>query len=186
MNSLESINFKGSKMKKLKTLVTSAIVLVMLMGMAATANAWTLFLPIQGFHKNVERALLREKYEEPQEAKEYWAKAAELGEELLESNAERTSYLIGTARAYYGLGEYEKSIGLYEKIIEIKKAQKVEDIAADYPWVYVYLGLANAKLGNNADAVKYWKQVPQKIGPVYNSIQEQIGVLEGKQTAAVQ
>lgn len=172
-------------MRRIKLLITAAVVLVMLMGIAATANAWTLFLPVSGFHKNVARALERERYEEPDEAKEYWAEAAKLGEELLASNDEKTAYLIGTARAYYGLGDYEKSIKLYEKVLKIKEDQKVADIAGDYPWVYVYLGLANAKLGNTDEALKYWKQVPMKIGPVYSDIQNEIAVQAGDQTAEV-
>lgn len=142
-------------------------------------GGWFNVLPRKGFSSAIDNALKKERWNHPEEAKEKWRIALEKGQILLKNgDPKKTEYLIGTARAYYALGDYANAIELYEKMIAVKTDMGVKNINKDYPWVYVYLGLANAKLGNSAKAVGYWEQVPMAIGSVYRVIQDEIAQLQ--------
>ncbi|MCK9240378.1 tetratricopeptide repeat protein [Desulfocurvus sp.] len=159
--------------------------LSLVIGAAAVAHAWG--LPVSGFNRHVDAALQKERWSKADEAKEHWRQAAELGEELLASIPDRAAFLMGTARAYYGLGDYAKSVELYERMIRFRSEAGDPDPAKSFPWVYVYLGLAYAKSGDAAKAVQRWQQVGPSIGAVYGVIESELARLgDGVKKAEVQ
>lgn len=163
-------------MKRSITIFT--IVLPLLFGMTAMAHAgW--FSPLAGFNKNVDRALNKERHGNLEEAREYWAKVAELGKELLAEAPTKAEYLLGTARAYYGLGDYDRAIELYASVLANGEKFGMPNLPQSYAWIYVYLGLAYAKKGDAAKTIEYWEQVPFTIGGVYTVIQDQLAALKG-------
>ncbi|NCB23780.1 MAG: tetratricopeptide repeat protein [Deltaproteobacteria bacterium] len=102
------------------------------------------------------------------------------GDELLADKPDSVTYLFGTARACYALGDYKRAASLWEGILEQGRKNGVPKLAETYPWVYVYLGLSYAKLGDAAKARDYWREVPMTIGPVYRTIQDQLAALPAK------
>ena len=163
--------------------LTLTITLALIFGMTAMSHAfWG--LPKKSFGRAIEKALKHERYDRPEEAKEQWQIALEKGNILLtEGDPEKSEYLIGTARAHYGLGDYAKAAELYEKMLKVKTDAGYTKLNEAYPWVYVYLGLTYAKLNDSTKAIEYWEQVPMTIGKVYSSIQDQLAALKGKKTA---
>lgn len=173
---------KTNTMTKQNIILTLTITLALIFGMTAMANAWG--LPRKSFGKAIDKALKAEKKGEMEDAREYWQAALEKGNVLLtEGNPEKAEYLMGTARAHYGLGDYAKAIELYEKMLSVKTKNGYHNLHDHYPWIYVYLGLSYAKLGDAPKAIEYWEQVPMTIGKTYRAIQDQLALLKGQQTA---
>ncbi len=158
-------------------IATLVIVLVLIPGMSATASAAS-YSPAPGFQRNLDRALNYEKRGRVEEAKEHWAKVAEYGKVLLDDGEATAVQYMGSARAYYSLGDYAKAAATYEALLERGRQMGVPDLSLAYPWAYVYLGLSYAQLGDVAKAVAAWKLVPCTIGHVYGVIQTEIKSLE--------
>ena len=161
-----------------RTITTLTIFLALTLGLTAMAHAG-MFSPGPAFEKNVNKALEREKRGNVEDAKDYWAKVAEYGEELLSDGTGMPGQYMGTARAYYALGDYAKAASLYEALFERGEEMGVPNLSSAYPWAYVYLGLSYAKLGEADKAIAAWQQVPMTVGSMYTTIQEQIAVLQG-------
>ena len=169
-------------MKRIITALT--IVLALIFGMTTMSHAWG--LPKKSFNRAVEKALDKERWKHPDEAKEYWEEAIPKGEELMEALPDKEEYFLGTARAHYALGSYDKAIELYEAALKIKADKGSSDLTKDYPWVYVYLGLAYGHKGDTAKTIEFWEQVPMTIGAVYGTIQDQLQLLKIADTAEAQ
>lgn len=151
-------------------------IIVVISCIPATAQAG----PVAGFNNNVNSALTKERVGDSEGAKAYWAEVARLGGELLAEAPENSRYLFGTARAYYGLGEYARAVELYESLVAGGKKIGVPDMNRRFAWAWVYLGLAEAKLGNADKALAAWEHVPSSIGPVYTTIKEKIALLKSE------
>ena len=163
----------------MKRIVTALIMgLILVFGMTAIGHAWG--LPKIPFYRNIEKALTKERWKKPEEAKEYWRIALEKGEELMVALPDKCEYFMGSARCCYALGDYDRAIRLYERSLKIKEDQGAKNLHRGYPWVYVYLGLSYAKKGDTDMALKYWKQVPMSIGRVYGSIRKQMDKYKGQ------
>lgn len=169
---------------KLTLIITLALVLIFGGMTTMSAHAWG--LPKKSFNRAVEKALKKERWKHPDEAKEYWEEAIPKGEELMEALPDKEEYFLGTARAHYALGNYDKAIELYEAALKIKADKGSKDLTKDYPWVYVYLGLAYGHKGDTDKTIQYWEQVPMTIGAVYGTIQEQLPLLKTADTAEAQ
>lgn len=130
--------------------------------------------PEKSFYRSIERALKKERWNHPEEAREYWQEALAYGDELIAAKPNKVLYLMGAGRASYGLGMYEKAVDLYTQAIRIEGAKGGGNPAKKYPWAYIYLGLAHARLGNSDLVYTYWKEVPKSVGPVYRTIQQQL------------
>lgn len=168
-------------MKRIITALTIALALIF--GMTAMSHAFFNVLPKKSFSRAIDNALKKERWGHPDEALEYWQEALPKGEELMAALPDKAEYFMGTARCHYALGDYDKAVTLYNQALQIRTDLGDTNLNGDYPWVYVYLGLSHAKLGNRAEAVEAWEQVPMSIGTVYTTIQEQIAGLKGQQTA---
>ncbi|BCS88099.1 tetratricopeptide repeat protein [Pseudodesulfovibrio sediminis] len=166
--------------------ITSLMVITfaLLFGMTAMSHAWG--LPKLEFHRDINRALQKERWNHPEEAREYWQKALESGEELMQAVPNKTEYFIGSARCSYALGDYARATTLYNLALQIQ-ADKGGDpnLAKHYPWIYVYLGLSYAKLGDTANAIETWEQVPSSIGTTYRTIHIQLAKFKKQQIAEV-
>jgi len=168
-----------------RTITTLTIALALIFGMITMSHAFINVLPKNSFGRAIDKALQKERWNKPEEAKEYWQEALPKGEELMEALPDKAEYFMGTARCYYALGDYDKAIALYNQALKIRTDLGDKNLPDGYPWVYVYLGLSYAKLGDTAKAVEAWKQVPMTIGSVYGTIQDQIAKYS-QQTAEAQ
>ena len=138
-------------------------------------------LPVVGFKRNIERALRNEAKGDMEDAQGYWRRVAELGEELLEANSENTTYLMGTARAYYGVGDFARAAQLYEQFLAIHNDLGTSNMGDNYPWVFVYIGLTYGRLGDLQKVFENWERVPMTIGAVYTAIRTELANLRGQQ-----
>nr|WP_321513844.1 tetratricopeptide repeat protein [uncultured Pseudodesulfovibrio sp.] len=164
--------------------IVLAIVLALVFGMTVMSPAEV--LPKLSFSRHIDRALKKERWGHPEEAKEYWQKALECGDVLMQAVPDKMMYFVGSARCCYALGEYERAVSLYNQALKIKADMGGDpDLAKNYPWVLVYLGLTYAKLGDTAKTVEAWEQVPFTIGSTYTTIQDQLAKLKNQQTAEV-
>ena len=154
-----------------------AVVLTLTLGTGALAHAGAFHLA-PAYQKNINNAVCCEQRKDTERARQYWAKVAEYGDELLAGGATLPGYYMGTARAHYALGDFAKAASLYEALLERGREQGIPDLALAYPWAYVYLGLAYAELGDTAKTVAAWKQVPMAIGPLYGVIRAELVKLE--------
>lgn len=91
-----------------------------------------------------------------------------------ESNTLQPEARIGIAYYHYTLGDFQKAIEQYEKVLSLKEKNGDKELNETYSWVHVYLSLSYAKLGNEAKAIEYWEQVPVTIGSAYYKIEEKL------------
>lgn len=153
--------------------------LAVVMATQTMSTAWG--LPKKSFSRNIEKALKKERWNKPDEAREYWQTALQKGEELMTALPGRAEYFMGSARCCYALGDYDRSIELYKQALKIKSKQGERNLHKSYPWVYVYLGLAYAQKGDTPMAVRYWEKVPMTVGSVYTTIQKQVKAFRNTQ-----
>ncbi|MBU1228524.1 MAG: tetratricopeptide repeat protein [Proteobacteria bacterium] len=165
-----------------RTAVT-ALGLMALLLLSSAAQVLAARLPMVDFERNIARVLDKGKGEDTDVAKGYWEKVARDGEILLAANPSSTNYLLGTARAYFGLGDYQRAAELYEGLLSANAQLGVKDLAGQFPWTYVYLGLSYAKLGQTMKAVEAWRQVPKAVGLIYTLIVHDLPQLKDTSSA---
>ena len=166
-------------MKTSLRMVYYATLGILLMALASqSVLASSSSFPANEFQRNIERALEDERFHDATKAKEHWAAVAEDGKALLAIDPESSFYLTGTARGYYGIGDYRQAADTYERLLSIKEKAGDKALQYKYAWSYVYLGLCYAKLGDQAKVVQYWSQVPEDIGEVYTTIKAELARLK--------
>ena len=159
-------------MSRIGILVT---IMFLVLTFAVPASATTRL----GFNNEIHRALSLEKRGDMEAAREHWTKVVESGEALLEARGKDSQYLLGTARAHYGLGQNAEAVEFWQRYIEVKEGMGA-NVANENPWVYAYLGLAYGKLGNVDKVMEYWSKAPMTLGPVYTIIQNELAALRGQ------
>ena len=166
-----------------RSTITLTIMLALLFGMTSMSHAWG--LPKLPFSRDIHRALKKERWGRQEEARQYWREALESGEELMAALPDKMEYFMGSARCAYALGDYDRAVSLYSQALQIQSDKGGDpDLAKHYPWVFVYLGLSYAKLGDTPKTIEAWDQVPFSIGSTYTVIQDQLEKLKNQQTAA--
>lgn len=150
------------------------VIVVLLAALFVPSASQAFMLPVAGFENALTSALRKEQRGQHESAQRYWEKVVRLGEQLLEHRPDRVRYLMSTARAYYALGDYQRCVVYYERLMEMDTTAAGDK----YPWANVYLGLAYARLGNAERTAYYWNRVPMRLGNVYTVIQEQLARLQ--------
>lgn len=158
------------------------LILASVLFLVASSHAFAA-RPCAGFNNALNSALVAERDRNVPKATECWNRVRQHGETLLAGEPDNMSYLMGTARAYYFLGDDRHAAQLWETALEVLRKKGVPDPQDAYPWIYVYLGLCYAWLNEPAKAAEYWRQVPMTIGSVYTTIHEQLPVLEAANAA---
>lgn len=93
---------------------------------------------------------------------------ARLGEEL-KKDPDSVESLLNLGHAYYQLGQYEKSVSLFEKIPETAPERSVANL---------YIGFSLMELGRGGAAKQKLEQVAKKDPRQFRTVMQEIGLIE--------